>query len=673
MANDQVQRYRVFIASPGDVAEEVDIAKRVIRAVSTRLGGPGGFVMEPVRWETHAPLDAGRPQGLITPLLAEADVFIGILWSRFGTPTGVAESGTEEEFREALRLRREHGDRPTMMVFFSDADVPIQRLRSFEGRQQLERTQTFRQDYQQSGGLAATYGDLQSFESQLTDHLNEWAAKRMRISDVDASAVAPTVPSAYLAQLRDKYADMAAMGLRLRRGQSVRLNSVYVPLSVRASSGAPPEDEQSDDRYAGQDRTLLLKVADQESLYVSGVAGSGKSTFCRWLLWLTGSTRMPEHPIATPAAFAEAFPDNLQFRLPVLVSLAQFWPYFPEHLPPDLTAGHFERALRAWLEDRRLPHVDWPLVRAHLAAGTLLLLLDGIDEVPVTRAVVPCASFPRRMILSALSDWIPRELERGNRVVLTGRPYAVDPQLARSLGLSYASLAPLAPPLDRLLIARWFYALLENVDQAERSAAAMLRDVADRPELEPLLAEPMLLTAMCIIYNENRHLPSDAYDLYTRVVENVLYNRYPHDAGVIDLVRNRLSVLAYGMHTGVGLGESRQAPALEVSYDEIDQMLDTYRDRCEWVERDIRNTVDAREELLSHSGLLLPRDERRAAFAHYSFEEYLAALGLLTGKPTGCSKRSPIGDRGPIGVQLSRSRSALSWRDGRRPSEALAW
>ena len=66
-----------------------------------------------------------------------------------------------------------------------------------------------------------------------------------------------------------------------------------------------------------------------------------------------------------------------------------------------------------------------------------------------------------------------------------------------------------------------------------------------------------------------------------------------------------------------------------MSYDEIDQMLDTYRDRCEWVERDIRNTVDAREELLSHSGLLLPRDERRAAFAHYSFQEYLAALGLL--------------------------------------------
>jgi formylglycine-generating enzyme required for sulfatase activity len=619
----------VFIASPGDVAEEVDAATRVIHAVSARLGGAGGFVMEPVRWETHAPLDSGRPQGLITPLLAEADVFIGILWSRFGTPTGVAESGTEEEFREALRLRCERGDRPTMMVFFSDAAVPMQRLRSSDGLQQFERTQTFRQEYQLNGGLAATYGDLPSFESQLTQHLSEWAAKRMRVSDPDTRAVAPIVPSTYLAHLRDKYSDVAAMGLRLRQGQSVRLNSVYVPLTIPASSGALSEDEHSEDRDSRQGRTLLLTLANRESLYVSGVAGSGKSTFCRWLLWLTGSTGMTEHPIATPAALAEEFPDDLQSRLPVLVSLAQFWPYFSDQLPPDLTAGHFERALRAWLEDRRLLHVDWTLVRAHLEAGTLLLLLDGIDEVPVIRALTSREFFPRRMILSALSDWIPRELERGNRVILTGRPYAVDPQSARRLGLTYAPLAPLAPPLDRLLVARWFYALLENVEQAERSAATMLEDLAERPELEPLLAEPMLLTAMCIVYNENRRLPTDAYDLYTRVVENVLYNRYPNDAGVIDLVRNRLSVVAYGMHTGAGLGESRQAPALEVTYDEIDQMLDTYRDRSEWVEQDIRNTVDTREELLSHSGLLLPRDERRAVFAHYSFQEYLAALGLL--------------------------------------------
>ena len=629
MPNAEVRLYRVFIASPGDVAEEVEIAKRVIRAVSTRLGNPGGFVLEPVRWETHAPLDSGRPQALITPLLATADVFIGILWSRFGTPTGVAESGTEEEFREALRLRRENGDRPTMMVFFSDADVPMQRLRSVEGRQQFERTQNFRHDYQQGGGLAAAYGDLQSFESQLTDHLNEWAAARMRVSGPDVGVVAPIVPSAYLGHLREKYGDMVTMGLRLRRGQAVRLNSVYIPLSVRASAGAPPEEEQGEDSVAGQDRTLLLKLANQESLYVSGVAGSGKSTFCRWLMWLTGSTLMPEHPIATPAAFAEAFPDNLQFRLPLLVSLSQFWPYFPEQLPPELTAGHFERALCAWLEDRRLPDIDWPLVRAHVAAGSLLLLLDGIDEVPVARAAPQRASFPRRMILSALADWLPRECQRGNRVILTGRPYAIDPQFARSVGLSYAPLAPLAPPLDRLLVARWFYALLEDVSLAERYAAAMFRDVADRPELEPLLVEPMLLTAMCIIYNENRHLPANAYDLYTRVVENVLYNRYPSETGVIDLVRNRLSVVAYGMHTGVGLGESRQAPAVEVSYDEIDQMLDIYRNRSEWVERDIRNTVDAREELLSHSGLLLPREGRKAVFAHYSFQEYLAALGLL--------------------------------------------
>ena len=450
----------------------------------------------------------------------------------------------------------------------------------------------------------------------------------MLMSGVAADAVAPTVSPKYLDYLRDKYGDMAALGLRLRQGQSVRLNNVYVPLSVRATSEQTPEDDREEPE-GGHEHALLMTLADRESLYISGGAGSGKSTFCRWLLWLTGSTRMPEHPIPPPADFAETLPDNLLFRLPLLVSLAQFWPYFPEEGPPDLSAGHFERALRGWIEDRRQPQVDWPLIGAHLAAGTLLLLLDGIDRVPAAHGGDSRSAFPRRMVLSALADWVPRQLELGNRVVLTGRPHAVDPQFARTLGLFYTTLAPLVPALQRLLIARWFYALLENVAQAERAANAMLEDVVDRPELAPLLAEPMLLTAMCVVYNENRHLPRDTYDLYTRVVESVLFHRYPHDTGVADLVRNRLSVLAYGMHTGVGLDESREAPAVEVSYDEIDEMLNTYRARSEWTERDAHTTVQTREELLSQSGLLLPRDQRRAGFAHYSFQEYLAALGLL--------------------------------------------
>jgi hypothetical protein len=180
-----VRRFRVFIASPGDVSREREIARSVVLAVSNRLGGHGRFALEPVGWETHAELDAGRPQALINPLVREADVFIGILWSRLGTETGVAESGTVEEFAEAEQVRRETGERPTMMVFFSDAPVPMEQLLDRESRSQFDKVIAFRRRYEQpqtvegaAGGLARHYRDAAEFERELRGQLEAWCGAR---------------------------------------------------------------------------------------------------------------------------------------------------------------------------------------------------------------------------------------------------------------------------------------------------------------------------------------------------------------------------------------------------------------------------------------------------------------------------------------------------------------
>ena len=140
----KVRKFRVFVASPGDVARERQVARDVVQTVSHRMGSHGGFALEPVGWETHAGLDAGRPPALINRLVRESDVVVGILWSRFGTQTGVAESGTAEEFAEAQKLRKKTKTRPTMMVFFSDAPVPMERLRDPKGRRQVTTAQKFR-------------------------------------------------------------------------------------------------------------------------------------------------------------------------------------------------------------------------------------------------------------------------------------------------------------------------------------------------------------------------------------------------------------------------------------------------------------------------------------------------------------------------------------------------
>src|SRR6059058_5757055 len=89
----------VMIASPGDVLTERDIACDVINNWNAINSIKTSCVLTPVRWETHSAADLGdRPQQLINDrILKDCDLLIGIFWTRLGTPTGKAKSGTVEE------------------------------------------------------------------------------------------------------------------------------------------------------------------------------------------------------------------------------------------------------------------------------------------------------------------------------------------------------------------------------------------------------------------------------------------------------------------------------------------------------------------------------------------------------------------------------------------------
>ena len=64
----------------------------------------------------------GRPQHLINQDLDQCDLFIGMIWKRWGTPPGSDgqyTSGFQEEFERSL-ARREHSDRPEISLFFKN-------------------------------------------------------------------------------------------------------------------------------------------------------------------------------------------------------------------------------------------------------------------------------------------------------------------------------------------------------------------------------------------------------------------------------------------------------------------------------------------------------------------------------------------------------------------------
>jgi hypothetical protein len=252
------------------------------------------------------------------------------------------------------------------------------------------------------------------------------------------------------------------MGLELKDGTGVRLSHVYTPLATSARPDEPKRESRRRKERPGEQepesKQLLLSLLDNQSLYVSGDPGPGKSTFCRWVTWLTCNGEMPAVDVPAPEEYQETFPASLRDRLPVLVRLRDFW----QHLPAGVQSvglGGLEHVLELWVADQKFPGLDWTCLKAHLDGGSAVLMLDGVDEAPPIRKANGEEWYPREMLLSGLAEAVARWTKVGNRVLVTGRPYGLNAEQQRNLALPHGRILGLDQPLQALLVRRWFIRL----------------------------------------------------------------------------------------------------------------------------------------------------------------------------------------------------------------------
>lgn len=178
MGNGLLQRLRIFVASPNDVAAERDHVSAVVEELNRDIAPRAGLFLEAVRWETHVTPNMGRPQQVIFEQIGSVDIFIGIMWQRFGTPTGVAGSGAEEEFEQAYASWQQTG-RPRMLCYFSR--VPIEPPPNVSTADQLLKVARFCERLE-AAGLNGAYTSVSEFKDKLRGHLqsvllNEFAGR----------------------------------------------------------------------------------------------------------------------------------------------------------------------------------------------------------------------------------------------------------------------------------------------------------------------------------------------------------------------------------------------------------------------------------------------------------------------------------------------------------------
>lgn len=140
----------IFLASPGDVVEERNRLEDAIADWNRTWARNFGIRLELLRWEQDAYPDVGDDaQDVINQQLPQDyDLFVGLMWSRFGTTTARAGSGTAEEFERALARSRASRD-VNILFYFKDTPIPPSQL----DPAQLQRLHEFKNSLKLAGVL----------------------------------------------------------------------------------------------------------------------------------------------------------------------------------------------------------------------------------------------------------------------------------------------------------------------------------------------------------------------------------------------------------------------------------------------------------------------------------------------------------------------------------------
>jgi hypothetical protein len=167
-----VTNLKIFVASPSDIEDERTTLDRVVEELNKMPGNRLSIRFELVKWETDSYPGVGDDaQYVVNDQIGENyDIFIGILWKRFGSPTLKASSGTEEEFNRAYERYRGNPNNIRIMCYFNDS--PPASMSEID-TDQYKKVTVFREKIRKLGVYDWTYKEPDDFARALRLHLGK--------------------------------------------------------------------------------------------------------------------------------------------------------------------------------------------------------------------------------------------------------------------------------------------------------------------------------------------------------------------------------------------------------------------------------------------------------------------------------------------------------------------
>lgn len=149
---EQTNILKIFLASPSDVKTERDMIFALKDDIDHLIGKPNKLRFEFINWErsTYPGIGEDAQDVINQNINDDYDIFIGVFWQKFGTPTNRAESGSKEEYDRALRKFKNDPESNHIMLYFKT--TPPQNIYELN-YSQFEKVKEFREEVGSKDGV----------------------------------------------------------------------------------------------------------------------------------------------------------------------------------------------------------------------------------------------------------------------------------------------------------------------------------------------------------------------------------------------------------------------------------------------------------------------------------------------------------------------------------------
>lgn len=504
------QRVRVFISSTiNELAEE---RKAVVEAI-TQLR------QMPIFFESGA--HSHPAQELYQAYLGQSHIFVGIYWQSYGwVAPSMNISGLEDEYLLAA-------NKPKLIYVKAPAPRRDERLIGLLDRIRADNTVCYK-----------AFGTIEELRELVATDLAVLLAEHFSLAEVAMDASSRTYMNVVTAHnTLDEYRQRVELdtrfvnlrGIPLPKNRWGHVMPIQVPLDkvyIQLQASAQKPDAHSKEREIlkrSEDRARPRLPNTTSTLFANRLNAIGEYLYSELGIDKSRTRSDAIHPedavrkygrlviLGAPGAgkstllryLARKSASDTTGPLPIMVLLREYATRLDKE--PDLTIRSF--ALSEAAEgNNKLQDV----LNAEVEQGNVLWLIDGLDEAREWRART-----------SRLISHLP------GQVIVTSRPVGYE-----STGLeAFAQLdvLPLRPDDASRFLEDWFSILAEqregdSPERIRKQVAHLREQLRQRPRIELLLRNPLLLTFLAILTEQDpsKELPFERAELYRLYVEELI-------------------------------------------------------------------------------------------------------------------------------------------------------